>query len=1548
MQQFLQQNPASLIKSRPFDAEAKATEFDSSCPVCGKELPDEAKSPEFKNYYDTLIDHMRDVHPGVDVKTDYNLTEAKEDFHNDILKEYINYMQNEGRGTKKTYSEWLEENGYSGYMDNVRSGVFESLANEFKPELQGRKIKILSGDHAGRIAEVTSVGIFDDNVTVNIDGNNYYNIPKGDYEVIGESRATEKGETYIFMWRKMDTGMRENMLGQVGLDTGSIMSDANMDWENLPEAHQEALKVKMNELFREVGKEGDPLELGFKHNDPVPKSGINKQLGGVDQAHMYAKGQTKQSLSDLMGDPEGYDWQKGGEKAEEGWDSEEQFAQHWDQQIDSGEGEDWQQEIVQDVGDYMNNYGFMKWAELPQDLKDKLKARAFINESRAKEDITFYDKKGNVVSQHPDEPEWMEGMNPVDKVLSMADPKDHEKVLDLIDKLSKNESYSSITRILAEESDISHDKCPICNFETSWKEGDSWQEDDAEREMDKHIETKHKGDSMLDPYANESADGVRSAINMILEDNMHISEDALISKLQSWDYSESEVREGIRTYFDGESKLSDNTKRLRDSGWKPHKTSDKDKKWLDDHTFQEESEEGRNDPQKPGESEMEYWERLGLISTARIWDEKQGKMVDAKTGKDEWSNESYAREIDDDGMNIWWDTNTGQRKKKLKNAGIPNERIKSEYLDMSNYNGQPEDIKKALKKSLGYEASLTPKEDYDLGMSELDGKIDWEWNKLPMTKRKQLAIDAGVSEEDATSMSRKQDWQSVKFDYYGWTDSIEDYMKTRGIVYESYAKEDKSHYQDIYDSEEQARSYGAVKPVRDENTGKWYWNNEAWKFQNGVEPEEIDFYAESHAKEVVPSAKDYWEEEGWKEAEWQWGLKGYSTNWDELSKEQQDNVTNKFNEMVNEDPTIFESKSKYSLMEAIDTGHGGIAIGQEDGSQTQCLDCKRNGKKFVTNNYDPADKIPKHIQWHKEKEGNDYEPDFGGYSGEAMYGFGSATGRMSPAEHWKQGLDAYGDMGYDSKLGSPMYNNFQGMSWNELPEEIKQAYMAKHDYIDTTQTEALRAIEEYEEPDWRSGKYESDADAEAEYLKKFEDEDKESDESVDDPEDIAILDRLLDNEEKEQAKGDDEEEDIALIAQLLDPEEKANEDRYDEIKKWWNSLTKETRKGIIPNTDDWNYLDDESRTKLRKHVGHEVKHKQWMRAREDVSFGTPEQAKFESLEWLWGITSVDQHRQMLDAEGWGDDNTVGGDIDEFRKDREEQILLPYDQLSINIKGYKPEESIRRLMGVVGVTEAKKKAIEDNLWQSKGIQLNCPVCGADFNSGPDMGDHLIVEHQWEESDFEQFEEGRANEYSRKAEKVCDFCHEEQGTMYKTKTGKDICEYCKGEGKEGYKDSDRKVSPSSYMHFTEPVDVPTGRNILDQTYGTSEPETKEDPQDLTGKSLRRKGSQEYESITEILTENVFDYNEDQIVDNILGGYSLKDEKDAVFDSYYKDIEDQKHREEAERRARDKEYEDKKKKEEDDYRRERSGGGGGNVQYDWGRHNRELHQYGYGRGY
>lgn len=67
---------------------------------------------------------------------------------------------------------------------------------------------------------------------------------------------------------------------------------------------------------------------------------------------------------------------------------------------------------------------------------------------------------------------------------------------------------------------------------------------------------------------------------------------------------------------------------------------------------------------------------------------------------------------------------------------------------------------------------------------------------------------------------------------------------------------------------------------------------------------------ESLATEKNPTAREWWEEEGWKDAEWQWGLKGYSTHWNELSWEQQDTITKKFNAMLDEEPTLFESTAK--------------------------------------------------------------------------------------------------------------------------------------------------------------------------------------------------------------------------------------------------------------------------------------------------------------------------------------------------------------------------------------------------------------------------------------------------------------------------------------------------------------------------------------------------------------------------------------------------------------------------------------------------------------
>ena len=67
--------------------------------------------------------------------------------------------------------------------------------------------------------------------------------------------------------------------------------------------------------------------------------------------------------------------------------------------------------------------------------------------------------------------------------------------------------------------------------------------------------------------------------------------------------------------------------------------------------------------------------------------------------------------------------------------------------------------------------------------------------------------------------------------------------------------------------------------------------------------------------------------------------------------------------------------------------------------------------------------------------------------GEAMYGYGSATGRMSPVEAWNQGADVYGDMGYDQSLRNPIFDEFRGLQWNELPTDIQEAWKSELGYM---------------------------------------------------------------------------------------------------------------------------------------------------------------------------------------------------------------------------------------------------------------------------------------------------------------------------------------------------------------------------------------------------------------------------------------------------------------------------------------------------------------------
>ncbi len=70
--------------------------------------------------------------------------------------------------------------------------------------------------------------------------------------------------------------------------------------------------------------------------------------------------------------------------------------------------------------------------------------------------------------------------------------------------------------------------------------------------------------------------------------------------------------------------------------------------------------------------------------------------------------------------------------------------------------------------------------------AELDGKIDWEWNKLPKTKRTQLAIDSGVPKDTAKKMAGLQDWQDVMAGSDGFLrahgNTVLDYLVGNGTV----------------------------------------------------------------------------------------------------------------------------------------------------------------------------------------------------------------------------------------------------------------------------------------------------------------------------------------------------------------------------------------------------------------------------------------------------------------------------------------------------------------------------------------------------------------------------------------------------------------------------------------------------------------------------------------------------------------------------------------------------------------------------------------------
>jgi len=116
--------------------------------------------------------------------------------------------------------------------------------------------------------------------------------------------------------------------------------------------------------------------------------------------------------------------------------------------------------------------------------KHHLQSEHGITESYAKEDL---DIVGSVYKNEATGNEW--------KVV-----KEEGELITLQDKNGTEfdttyglmHSYTYVGSNFSGESyakEVEHEKCPHCNFETSWKEGDEWQKEDAKTEMNNHIVT---------------------------------------------------------------------------------------------------------------------------------------------------------------------------------------------------------------------------------------------------------------------------------------------------------------------------------------------------------------------------------------------------------------------------------------------------------------------------------------------------------------------------------------------------------------------------------------------------------------------------------------------------------------------------------------------------------------------------------------------------------------------------------------------------------------------------------------------------------------------------------------------------------------------------------------------------------------------------------------------------------------------------------------------------------------------------------------------------
>ncbi len=333
-------------------------------------------------------------------------------------------------------------------------------------------------------------------------------------------------------------------------------------------------------------------------------------------------------------------------------------------------------------------------------------------------------------------------------------------------------------------------------------------------------------------------------------------------------------------------------------------------------------------------------------------------------------------------------------------------------------------------------------------------------------------------------------------------------------------------------------------------------------------------------------------------------------------------------------------------------------------------------------------------------------------------------------------------------------------------------------------------------------------------------------------EEIDLLTQLLDNELEEQAEGDDEEEDIALITQLLAPESDFKEEEHPRDKGKFTSKgggdsggkhsetnTKDIIKSIKGGNKDWHAW---GRTEKNEELYAELE-----RRNREVPKPT---SKLPDKVFRDDPDAVPKMEQKVKY--WEDQKDYWTKIIKFPS---------RDYQTPNQLG-----DARWFMGTnisTNLRDAKKKLEGIKAQQGRGTDL---VRKPTYKDGKKR--------------FYYSEEPKGEPAEEPWQKGGEVYHtlEVGGMSQSFDTYEEMMEYYKNfpEGtwqysEESFKkklnefeDSDRPVSPNSLMRYTEPIDLPTGKNALDQTYGVSEPETP-DGQDLTGKTIGEADS-EYERI------------------------------------------------------------------------------------------------------